>query len=155
VEYILVELDKENKECRVSVRAEEILVLLQVEADEHGNNGSDCECENLDENIKFTASWHPEYGRYMIEGVPTRPYKHNITDLLCVERDMIARRRQVSKYLRPNERLLTIGNFPRLGCRDSFTQLTEHTNDASESLFFPDEFISSHARFKFYRSLAH
>ena len=71
-------------------------------------------------------------------------------DLVCVERDMMARRRQAELFLRPGEHILAIGNFPRLGCPDSFADplAGRVTNDASHSLFFPDQFINTHPRFK-------
>lgn len=167
VEYVLVEMDEASRTCRVSVRAEQVLDSLRAEAKvQEGTVGTSCAptCPNNQllasptVNATFVAIWHPEYGRYMLESTPAAPYKHDLQDLLCVEKNMILRRRQVEALLRPNERLVAIGNFPRLGCPDAFaaasTQASHLTNEASHSLFFPDEFINTHARFKYPLRLA-
>ena len=38
--------------------------------------------------LLVNASWHPEYGRYMLEGTPGEPYMGLPRDLLAVERNM-------------------------------------------------------------------
>lgn len=151
----MVECDPSKQTCRVSVRAEEVLQQLQIEMNERLHKMGSC-CSDMPQTVAsgtFTAIWQPEYGRYMIEGTPARPYCHDTKDLLCVESNMIARRVQAEALLRPHERILSIGNFPRLGCPDSFTKDGQEplTNDASHSLFFPDEFINTHSRFKYGR----
>lgn len=152
VEYILVKFNDERKTCHVTIRAGEVLETLEAEMKEKIDGvGGDCRVNKAIDGYSFTAIWHPEFGRYMLEGTPARPYRQDAKDLLCVERDMIMRRRQVEALLRPGESLLAIGNFPRLGCKDSFDDplVKSFTNDASRSLFFPDEFINTHPRFKY------
>ncbi|PJF18491.1 Glutamate--cysteine ligase [Paramicrosporidium saccamoebae] len=146
VEYIVVRFGN-DKSCHVTVRAEEMLEQLKTEMAEKSHSLPECCTEAME---SFTATWHPEYGRYMLEATPAKPYRHDVKDLLCVERDMTLRRRQAELHLRPNESLLAIGNFPRLGCKDAFADplATTLTNEASRSLFFPDEFINKHPRFK-------
>lgn len=130
-----MEFDEVNQTCHVSPRAEEILVQLQ-------------EMQSNSTNNEYTASWHPEYGRYMLEGIPKMPYSPDTNDLILVEKDMLSRRCQVGSLLKDNERVLTVGNFPRLGCVDSFPPTLTYTNEASKSEYFPDEMINSHIRFK-------
>lgn len=148
VEYVLVECDNAARTCRVSLRAEKILSELKAEMKAKkdfiwcGNS----EPNNL--SAKFTATWHPEYGRYMLEGTPATPYCHDTRDLLCIEQNMIMRRKQAEALLQINEHLVAIGNFPRLGCPDAFDSSIKLTNEASHSLFFPDQYINTHARFK-------
>jgi hypothetical protein len=38
--------------------------------------------------LLVNSSWHPEYGRYMLEGTPGEPYMGLPRDLLEVERNM-------------------------------------------------------------------
>lgn len=162
VEYILVDMDEATQTCRVSLRAEQVLAALKAEMKaREGLAAANCVPVRPNDQVlvsptvaaTFTATWHPEYGRYMLEGTPAAPYKHDLQDLLCVEKNMILRRRQAEALLRPNERLMAIGNFPRLGCPDAFVadaaQASQLTNEASHSLYFPDEFINTHVRFKY------
>lgn len=171
VEYVLVKVDPARKLARVNARGEQVLEALHADMKErmHFMNASGC-ClhEDADAQLsmdeqskakKFTAIWHPEYARYMLESTPAYPYGEDIKDLLCVEKSMRLRRLQVEALLKPTERLLSMGNFPRLGCPDAFVDANgsdcdldgdspQFDNEASHSLFFPDNFINSHARFK-------
>lgn len=64
---------------------------------------------------------------------------------------MQTRRQAISKYLKPNDLVLSVANFPALGTISAFKpNLIENgiTNEASRSCFIPDEVINSHARFK-------
>lgn len=150
VEYILVGSDEQKGQCYVTIRAEEVLAGLRAEMKERIDRMPEDQCPLAMSPDGFTATWHPEYGRYMLEGTPARPYRDDLRDLLSVEKNMIARRRQAEALLRPGEYLLSMGNFPRLGCPDSFADpaVTRFSNLASHSLFFPDEFINIHPRFK-------
>lgn len=49
------------------------------------------------------CTWHPEFGGWMIESTPSRPYSKYASDLLRVERNMILRRRRLLSLLKPNE----------------------------------------------------
>lgn len=131
VEYILLEFDHDNKKVRVSTRAWDILAELKN-----------------DKNKEF--SWNPEYGRYMLEGTPGKPYGSRMVDLLLVEENMVERRKLCAKYLKDNEYLVTMTNFPRLGCNDFIVPIcSEITSDAAHSLFIPDVAIAKHDRFPF------
>lgn len=37
---------------------------------------------------RTVPTFHPEYGRYMLESTPGSPYNGSVRDLLGVERDM-------------------------------------------------------------------
>jgi glutamate--cysteine ligase catalytic subunit len=68
-----------------------------------------------------------------------------------VEANMRARRIEVNGMLRPDEFLLSVTSFPRLGCPDFTDPPTRPTplSGASRSLFFPDDAIfPGHPRFK-------
>ncbi|XP_058798275.1 glutamate--cysteine ligase catalytic subunit [Phymastichus coffea] len=137
VEYILVKFNDAEKTAKVSLNAERYLAKLQ-------------EKEHLDpKNVK--SLWRPEYGAYMIEGTPGKPYGGLIAHFNVVEANMQYRRQEATKLLQPGEVLMSLTNFPRLGAPD-FTDPPAAPNPksgASRSLFFPDEAIfSGHPRFK-------
>jgi len=139
LEYMVVALDPEQKTARLSLRQGEILQRL-------------AQCRGADVPGASSAdlpTFHPEYGRYMIESTPGRPFGVSADELLRVERDMLVRRRLTRERLRPNEVPMTIGSFPRLGVTDTaFTDPPHEAHGtASHSLFLPDEIINTHVRF--------
>lgn len=111
-------------------------------------------------------TFHPEYGRYMLESTPGSPYTDSVQDLLSVQSNMHYRhalhfislssllmstiRRQLARrYLNANEIPITITSFPRLGAPGVFTDPHFSPDDAksSHSLFLPEEVTNPHARF--------
>lgn len=90
----------------------------------------------------------------MVEGTPGIPYGtdgHLLSSLCYVEESMGYRRQEVQKCLEPDETIMSLTSFPRLGC-PNFTYPLHHPkpeSSASGSLFFPDEAIfGGHPRFK-------
>lgn len=137
VEYIIIKFDDENQRATVSLRAKELLPLLQEKELADPQN-----CKSL---------WRPEYGAYMVEGTPGKPYGGLLAHFNIVEANMQYRRAEVTHLLPPGEVIMSITNFPRLGC-PNFTSPspppTPHEG-VSRSLFFPDDAIfSGHPRFK-------
>ena len=64
---------------------------------------------------------------------------------------MRVRRAEARKILKPDERLISMGNFPRLGCPDftwpQFAATPDKEDGVARSAFFPDEAIfSGHPR---------
>lgn len=49
------------------------------------------------------CSWHPEFGAWMVESTPSRPYTGYAADLLRIERNMVIRRRRMLSALREDE----------------------------------------------------
>ena len=87
----------------------------------------------------------------MLEGTPGKPYGGLLAHFNVVEANMQYRRQEASKLLEPNEVLMSITNFPRLGAPDFTDPLSVPTpnSGASKSLFFPDEAIfGGHPRFQ-------
>lgn len=137
VEYILVKFDDKAKTAKVSLRAHEILATLNEK--EHKDPSG------------VKSLWRPEYGAYMIEGTPGKPYGGLLAHFNVVEANMRYRRQEATELLRPGEALMSLTSFPRLGSPDFTDPPTKPTPDtgASRSLFFPDEGIySNHPRFK-------
>ncbi|XP_005044290.1 PREDICTED: glutamate--cysteine ligase catalytic subunit [Ficedula albicollis] len=136
VEYMLVKFDHENKKVRLLLCGEEVLQTLQDKGEKVNPN--------------HPTLWRPEYGSYMIEGTPGRPYGGTMSDFNTVQDNMRKRRQEAASVLKENEALCTVTSFPRLGC-PGFTlpdyKPTPVEGGASKSLFFPDEAINKHPRF--------
>ncbi|KAK3929047.1 Glutamate--cysteine ligase catalytic subunit [Frankliniella fusca] len=137
VEYIIVKFDHDKKTAKASLRATDILPVLNEK--EH----------NDPENVK--SLWRPEYGAYMIEGTPGKPYGGLLAHYNVVEANMRLRREEVQQLLQPGEALMSLTSFPRLGCTN-FTDPPSTVTPAegtTRSLFFPDDCIyPGHPRFK-------
>lgn len=90
----------------------------------------------------------------MVEGTPGLPYGSDgqLLPSLCeIEDSMKFRRQEVQRVLEPDETVMTITSFPRLGCPNFTHPLCnpKPETSASGSLFFPDEAIfGGHPRFK-------
>lgn len=137
IEYILIKIDDRKQVAKVSLRAKEILAILNEKEQEDPEN-----CKSL---------WRPEYGAYMIEGTPGKPYGGLLAHFNIVEANMRYRREEAEKLLTDGELLVSLTSFPRLGCPDFTDPLSHPTPDqgATRSLFFPDEAIfPGHPRFK-------
>ncbi|KDN42501.1 putative gamma-glutamylcysteine synthetase [Tilletiaria anomala UBC 951] len=142
IEYIVVSLDDEGRNAKLSLRQAEI---LQVLSDSHREAA-----EGVGEGTALDIpTFHPEYGRFMLESTPGSPYGASPKELRQVEQNMRARRKIARKHLKPNELPITITSFPRLGTNDvPFTEPHyEPHGRASQSLFLPDEVINPHVRF--------
>lgn len=136
VEYIIVRFDDEKREAKVSLRAKDILTKLNE--------------KELMDPLNCKSLWRPEYGAYMIEGTPGKPYGGLLAHFNIVEANMKYRREEASELLKANESLMTITSFPRLGCENFTYPPTNPTPDegATRSLFFPNEAIfPGHPRF--------
>ncbi|QRV94293.1 glutamate-cysteine ligase catalytic subunit [Ceratobasidium sp. AG-Ba] len=141
IEYMVVSYDDENKNARLSLRQSEILAELQ-------NVVLDL-CNGSPATAGSVPTFHPEYGRYMLESTPGSPYNGTVSNLLAVEKNMRYRRKLAKAYLRPHEVPMTLTSFPRLGVREVFTDPPTDPAGAisSHSLFLPEEITNPHARF--------
>jgi hypothetical protein len=98
--------------------------------------------------------WNPEFASYMVEGTPGLPYGGDglmISSLCEIEESMKYRREQVQNTLGPDEAVLTITSFPRLGCPNFTNPICnpKPETSASGSIFYPDEAIyQGHPRFE-------
>ncbi|KAG2207704.1 hypothetical protein INT47_011824 [Mucor saturninus] len=138
IEYIVVKFNDEEKTTKLSLRAFDILEIL--EKPEH---------EWLEGKTEVVpdALWRPEYGRYMIEGTPGVPYGATFRDLIAVEDNMKLRRKMAHDAMNPDEYAVSLVNYPRLGCPNELYPDHEPNGKACQSMFVPDEIINPHARF--------
>ncbi|KAH3663413.1 hypothetical protein WICMUC_005939 [Wickerhamomyces mucosus] len=136
VEYIILDFNNEAKTAKVSVDKDYILEDLNENGVFYG--------KVLDNNVNF----HPEYGRFMIEATPNKPYDgESLKDYLYVEENMVRRRIIANETLKGTHKLLTITTYPLLGVRDFTSPSSKPNGKASQSLFLPDETINRHVRF--------
>lgn len=137
VEYMLVHMDGAARCARLAIDEDSILEKL-----------SDPEGSLFGEALKNNVSFHPEYGRYMMEATPLRPYDGaKLADYVYVEQNMI-KRRLVSLAQLPDKIVaLTLTTFPRMGCGTFTHPPAKAIGPASQSLFLPDEIINRHVRF--------
>ncbi|KAL1140373.1 hypothetical protein AAG570_000305 [Ranatra chinensis] len=137
VEYMIVHFDDKSKKATLSLRAKELLDILNEKEQQNP------------ESVK--SVWRPEYGAYMIEGTPGKPYGCLLAHFNIVEANMRYRRLEAQSLVLPGEVIMTITSFPRLGCPNFTNPPSTPTpsGGASNSLFIPDEVIyPGHPRFK-------
>ena len=142
IEYIVVSFDEENRNAKLSLRQAEI---LQVLADSHRETA-----EGVGEaTARNIPTFHPEYGRFMLESTPGSPYGASPKDLRQGEPNMRLRRKIARSHLKENELPITLTSYPMLGVTSvPFTDPPlEAKGEASQSLFLPDEVINPHVRF--------
>lgn len=137
VEYMLVDVDDKSKTARLSIDNDHILEELNDESIKAGRQA-------VEKNVSF----HPEYGRFMIEATPLKPFDGNeLYHYLLVEDNMKVRRDLSKEQLPGNVVPLTLTSFPRMGCKSFTSPEAMPIGPASQSLFLPDEIINRHARF--------
>ncbi|GMG52735.1 unnamed protein product [Ambrosiozyma monospora] len=137
LEYMVVKIDDANMKVTLALDEDDVLERL-------GEDGVSYQ-KALDNDVLF----HPEYGRYMIEATPQKPYNgESLKDYLYVEKNMNLRRSVAQSEISDKNKIpLALTSFPRMGV-DKFTSPSYPANGpASKSLFLPDQIINRHVRF--------
>ena len=95
------------------------------------------------------CNWVPEYGAWMVEATPRRPYSGYAIDLLRVERNMRLRRRRLLTALNDDEIAPTVATFPLLGALgdDGTVPPTKVGGPRTDSEYIGDGIINPHPRF--------
>ena len=95
------------------------------------------------------CNWVPEYGAWMLEATPNRPYTGFSTDLLRVERNMRLRRKRILTVLTKNEIAPTVSVFPLLGSlgEDGSVPPVPVGGPLTLSEYIGDGIINPHPRF--------
>lgn len=93
--------------------------------------------------------WVPEYGAWMVEATPHRPYTGFTTDLLRVERNMRLRRKRILTVLKDNEIAPTVSAFPLIGAQgdDGTVPAVPVGGPVTLSDYIGDGIINPHPRF--------
>lgn len=95
------------------------------------------------------CNWVPEYGAWMVEATPNRPFTGYTSDLLRVERNMRLRRRRILTVLEEDEIAPTITAYPLLGAQgeDGSVPPVPVGGPQTESEYLGDGVINPHPRF--------
>ena len=127
-----------NGELKMSLRAKEIMDELNSQESQHLEMTEGC-------------NWVPEYGAWMVEATPSRPYTAYTSDLLRVERNMRLRRKRLLSALKEHEVAPTVSSYPLLGAkhvpRQTFPPSDGVNGPYSDSDYVSDAIINPHPRF--------
>jgi len=136
IEYGIFHVDPETKQIRLSLRAKNVMDELNRKEAEHSQIAEGC-------------NWVPEYGAWMVEATPNRPYTGFSTDLLRVERNMRLRRKRILTVLGENEIAPTVSAFPLLGTlgEDGSVPPVPVGGPITLSEYIGDGIINPHPRF--------
>lgn len=96
---------------------------------------------------KTAPTFHPEFGRFMLEATPGAPWGIDLKDLLDVEQDMKWRRQIAKEHMYDSEYPITMTTFPLLGDKKSLTPYFPPSGEKLRSQFVPDEIANPHIRF--------
>ncbi|KAL8917863.1 MAG: hypothetical protein Q9208_007685 [Pyrenodesmia sp. 3 TL-2023] len=181
IEYLVVAYDDQKEKVKLSLRQADILDALAKDVALQKQGGcvpdlqkiaryarSECSAEDakMIRNGEPLPTFHPEFGRFMLEATPGKPWGIGFKDLLDVETNMKWRsvslfrstawtyvetyhRRAIAKeHMEPNEYPITLTTFPRLGTKDdSITPYFPPSGERLRSQFLPDEIANPHIRF--------
>ncbi|KAI9772998.1 MAG: Zn finger-containing GTPase- Activating Protein for ARF [Geoglossum umbratile] len=138
VEYLVVAYDDDSRRVNLSLRQADILATLARDDELQRGLGNDDQL----------PVFHPEFGRFMLEATPRKPWGIGFKDLLDVEPNMKWRRTIAKDHMAPNEYPVTLTTFPRLGTKGVFTDpYYPVAGDKLRSQFVPDEVANPHIRF--------
>lgn len=87
------------------------------------------------------CAWMPEFGRWMLESTPGKPYE-GLAAAATAEAQLSLRRRRLRASLQPDEVAPTVTAFPLLGIGE-----TQVRGPVLDSLFLLDDSIFPHPRF--------
>ncbi|RAL11244.1 glutamate--cysteine ligase [Aspergillus homomorphus CBS 101889] len=147
VEYLVVAVDDEAKKARLSLAQAEILKSL-AEDEASWKQGTRPQSPNNEHDGEEPPHFHPEFGRFMLEATPGKPWGIDFKDLLKVESNMKWRREVAKAHMAPNEHPITLTTFPRLGTKDDYIKpYYPPSGPALRSQFVPDEIANPHIRF--------
>ncbi|CRG86160.1 glutamate--cysteine ligase catalytic subunit [Talaromyces islandicus] len=147
VEYLVVSLDEENQKVRLSLAQAEILKSL-ARNEALWKVGGEVPGLTAERAGEALPTFHPEFGRFMLEATPGRPWGIDFRDLLKVESNMRWRREIAKSHMAPNEYPVTLTTFPRLGTKDDYIRpFFPPSGPALRSQFVPDEIANPHIRF--------
>ncbi|KAL9600216.1 MAG: hypothetical protein Q9219_003359 [cf. Caloplaca sp. 3 TL-2023] len=148
IEYLVVAYDHQQKKVKLSLRQADILDALSKDEDLQKQGGCVPALQNIARGGEPIPTFHPEFGRFMLEATPGKPWGIGIKDLLDVEPNMKWRRKIAKEHMEPNEYPITLTTFPRLGTKDQFTvPYFPASGERLRSQFLPDEIANPHIRF--------
>ncbi|KAI9891487.1 MAG: Zn finger-containing GTPase- Activating Protein for ARF [Vezdaea aestivalis] len=147
IEYIVVTLDEKNKDVKVSLRQAEILASLAKDEALTKQGGCVPALQKITREGEALPTFHPEFGRFMLESTPGKPWGIGFEDLLDVEPNMKWRRQIAKDHMASNEYPVTLSTFPLLGVGEFCAPYYSPRGDNLRSQFLPDEIANPHIRF--------
>lgn len=140
--------DDADKQVKLSLRQADILEALASDPEliRQGGGVPDLN-KGIPKDDRPAPTFHPEFGRFMLEATPGKPWGIGFKDLLDVEQDMKLRRRIAKDHMEANEFPITLTTFPLLGDRKSITPFYPPSGSKLRSQFVPDEIANPHIRF--------
>lgn len=149
IEYLVVCYDQDGRKVRLSLRQADILAALATDEKLLAEGGGVPDVQTGDTTgIKNPAPvFHPEFGRFMLEATPGKPWGIGFKDLLDVEPNMKWRRKIAKEHMEASEFPITLTTFPRLGNKDCLIPDYPPSGPKLRSQFVPDEIANPHIRF--------
>ncbi|OBT72309.1 glutamate-cysteine ligase [Pseudogymnoascus sp. 05NY08] len=149
VEYIVVNYDENDPKVTLSLRQADILHSLAHDDELKSQGGCVPDLQDVaSPNGDTLPVFHPEFGRFMLEATPGKPWGIGFKDLLDVEQNMKWRRKLAKEHMKPEEYPMTLTTYPRLGSPGVFTDpYFPPSGEKLRSQFVPDEIANPHIRF--------
>ncbi|KAI9858434.1 MAG: Zn finger-containing GTPase- Activating Protein for ARF [Vezdaea acicularis] len=148
VEYIVVAYNDKERKALLSLRQADILLALSKDEELVKHGGCVPALQNVTRDGEALPAFHPEFGRFMLEATPGKPWGIGFKDLLDVEPNMKWRRQIAKDHMADNESPITLTTYPRLGAPEVFTSPHFPTSGPKlRSQFLPDEIANPHIRF--------
>lgn len=88
IEYLVVAYDDAHHKARLSLRQADILDALAKDEALCKKGGCVPDLQSLDHSGDSLPVFHPEFGRFMLEATPGKPWGIGFKDLLDVEPNM-------------------------------------------------------------------
>ncbi|KAI1389683.1 GCS-domain-containing protein [Hypoxylon trugodes] len=149
IEYLVVKYSKDDPNVLLSLRQADILTALAADEELSDKGGCVPALQDVETpKLNPLPVFHPEFGRFMLEATPGKPWGIGFKELLGVEPDMKNRRRIAKDHMQSEEYPITLTTFPRLGVPGVFTDpYYRPSGPKLRSQFVPDEIANPHIRF--------
>eukprot|EP00943_MAST-04B_sp_MAST-4B-sp1_P001249 g1249.t1 len=132
---MILKFDHSKKKVYLALRAKDVIGTLEAQEKELKKKGNS------------TTAWRPEYGNWMVEAVPSKPYGGQSADLLKVVENMHDRRSRIESVLLDDEYAMTIVAFPTMGVGQFTFPFTKPGGIYAQSDCVSDAVINPHPRF--------
>ncbi|KAF4451179.1 glutamate-cysteine ligase [Fusarium austroafricanum] len=153
VEYLVVVYSEDKQRVLLSLRQAQILEALDADKELKKKGAcvpdlQDVDAAGAQKTERTIPVFHPEFGRFMLEATPGKPWGIGFKELLEVEPDMKLRRKIAKEHMLSTEYPITLTTFPQIGVPGQFTDpYFPPSGPRLRSQFVPDEIANPHIRF--------
>ena len=88
IEYLVVAFDDKSGKVRLSLKQADILAALDEDETLYKKGGCVPDLQEINHHGETIPIFHPEFGRFMLEATPGKPWGIGLKDLLDVEPNM-------------------------------------------------------------------